>query len=206
MTGGRITVDGHDVRDVNRASLVNQIGTVIQEPFLFSGTISDNIRFNHSNVTDQQIVRAAKTVGAHDFISRMDGGYDAEVDERGGNLSAGQRQLIALARALVFDPRIIILDEATASVDSHTEMLIQEALGEVLKGRTALVIAHRLSTVRNANRIIVMDQGRIVEEGNHQQLLSSEGLYSKLYRMNFGDNGAGPSSANGNASGPSTSK
>ena len=206
VTAGRITVDGHDVRDVNRASLVNQIGTVIQEPFLFSGTISDNIRFNHSNVTDEQIVKAAKTVGAHDFILRMDGGYDAEVDERGGNLSSGQRQLIALARALVFDPRIIILDEATASVDSHTEMLIQEALGVVLKGRTALVIAHRLSTVRNADRIIVMDQGRIVEEGNHQQLLSSGGLYSRLYRMNFGGNGAGPSSANGNASGPSSSE
>ncbi len=193
VTEGSITVDGHDVRDVNRASLVNQIGTVVQEPFLFSGTVKDNIRFNHSGVTDEQVVRAAQIVGAHGFISRMDGGYDAEVEEWGGNLSAGQRQLIALARALVFDPRIIILDEATASVDSQTEMIIQEALGKALKGRTALVIAHRLSTVRNANRVIVMDAGRIVEEGNHRQLLSKGGVYSQLYRMSFGGNGAAPS-------------
>ncbi len=158
VTGGRITVDGYDVRDINRVSLVNQIGTVVQEPFLFSGTVRENIRFNHSRVTDEQIERAAKVVGAHNFITRMDGGYDAQVEEWGGNLSGGQRQLVALARALVFDPRIIILDEATASVDSQTEMLIQEALGEVLAGRTALVIAHRLSTVRNADRVIVMDQ------------------------------------------------
>ena len=197
VTGGRITVDGYDVRDINRVSLVNQIGTVVQEPFLFSGTVRENIRFNHSRVTDEQIERAAKVVGAHNFITRMDGGYDAQVEEWGGNLSGGQRQLVALARALVFDPRIIILDEATASVDSQTEMLIQEALGEVLAGRTALVIAHRLSTVRNADRVIVMDQGRIVEEGNHRQLLQTGGLYSKLYRMSFGDNGVGSSIADG---------
>ena len=197
VTGGRITVDGYDVRDINRVSLVNQIGTVVQEPFLFSGTIKENIRFNHSKVTDEQIEKAAKVVGAHNFITRMDGGYDAQVEEWGGNLSSGQRQLVALARALAFDPRIIILDEATASVDSQTEMLIQEALGQVLEGRTALVIAHRLSTVRNADRVIVMDQGRIVEEGNHRQLLQTGGLYSKLYRMNFGDNGASSSTADG---------
>jgi ATP-binding cassette subfamily B protein len=190
---GSIRVDGYDVRDVNRASLVNQIGTVVQEPFLFSGSIRDNIRFNHPRVTDAQIVRAAKTVGAHEFIMRLEDGYDDGVEERGMNLSAGQRQLIALARALVFDPRIIILDEATASVDSQTETVIQEALGQVLKGRTALVIAHRLSTVRNADRVIVMDQGEIVEEGNHLQLLQTGGLYSKLYRMNFGENGASES-------------
>ena len=197
VTGGRVTIDGHDVREVDRASLVNQMGTVIQEPFLFSGTIKENIRFCHPGVTDQQIVRAAEMVGAHEFISRMDGGYDAQVEEKGGNLSAGQRQLIALARALVFDPRIIILDEATASVDSYTEMLIQKALGEVLEDRTALVIAHRLSTVRDADRIVVLDGGRIVEEGNHQRLLDTGGLYARLYRMNFGGNGAGPSSGAG---------
>ena len=189
VTGGSIKVDGYDVREVNRASLVNQIGTVVQEPFLFSGSLKDNIRFNHPRVTDQQIVKAAKIVGAHDFIMKLEDGYDTGVEERGMNLSAGQRQLIALARALVFDPRIIILDEATASVDSQTETVIQEALGEVLEGRTALVIAHRLSTVRNADRVIVMDQGEIVEEGNHLQLLQTGGLYSKLYRMNFGENG-----------------
>ena len=204
VKGGRITIDGHDVRDVNRTSMVTQVGTVLQEPFLFSGTIKDNIRFSHFNVTDQQVIKAAKTVGAHEFISRMENGYDAEVEERGGNLSVGQRQLISLARALAFDPRIIILDEATASVDSYTEMLIQKALGEVLKDRTALVIAHRLSTVRNANRIIVMDQGRIVEEGNHQQLLDSGGIYFKLYQMNFGGNGVAPSSVDGNSSSPSS--
>ena len=189
VTGGSIRVDGYDVRDVNRTSLVTQIGTVVQEPFLFSGSIRDNIRFNHPRVTDKQIERSARTVGAHEFIMKMADGYDSPVEERGMNLSAGQRQLIALARALVFDPRIIILDEATASVDSQTETMIQEALGEVLEGRTALVIAHRLSTVRNADRVIVMHEGEIVEEGNHVQLLKTGGVYSKLYRMNFGDNG-----------------
>lgn len=187
VTEGRITVDGHDIRDVVRSSLVTQIGTVIQEPFLFSGTIRDNIRFNHLNVTDHQIVKAAQSVGIHGFISQLPEGYDSFVGEKGGNFSAGQRQLIALARALVFEPRIIILDEATASVDSQTEKVIQEALSQVLTNRTALVIAHRLSTVRNADRVVVMDQGEIVEEGKHEALLGSGGLYSKLYLMNFGD-------------------
>ncbi|MQF70199.1 ABC transporter ATP-binding protein [SAR202 cluster bacterium AD-804-J14_MRT_500m] len=190
VTGGRITVDGQDIRQIDRSSLVAQIGTVIQEPFLFSGSIKDNIRFSHSQVTDEQIVNAAKVVGVDSFIRRMDGGYDAPVDERGGNLSAGQRQLIALARALVFDPKIIILDEATASVDSYTEMIMQKSLGDVLRDRTALIIAHRLSTVRSADRIIVMDQGRIVEEGNHSELLDLQGVYSKLYRMSFENTGA----------------
>ena len=187
VTEGRITVDGHDIRDVVRSSLVTQIGTVIQEPFLFSGTIRDNIRFNHLNVTDHQIVQAAQSVGIHGFISQLPEGYDSFVGEKGGNFSAGQRQLIALARALVFEPRIIILDEATASVDSQTEKVIQEALSQVLTNRTALVIAHRLSTVRNADRVVVMDQGEIIEEGKHEALLRLGGLYSKLYLMNFGD-------------------
>ena len=189
VTGGRITVDGQDIRQIDRSSLVAQIGTVIQEPFLFSGSIKDNIRFSHSQVTDEQIVNAAKVVGVDSFIRRMDGGYDAPIDERGGNLSAGQRQLIALARALVFDPKIIILDEATASVDSYTEMIMQKSLGDVLRDRTALIIAHRLSTVRSADRIIVMDQGRIVEEGNHSELLDLQGVYSKLYWMSFENTG-----------------
>ena len=195
VTSGRITIDGYDNRDVKRTSLATQIGTVLQDPFLFSGSIKDNIRFCHQNVTDQQAIGAAKIVGAHEFISRMEQGYDSEVEERGSNLSVGQRQLISLARALAFDPRIIILDEATASVDSYTEMLIQRALREVLQHRTALVIAHRLSTVKNANRIIVMDQGRIVEEGNHDQLLDMQGVYSKLYQMNFGNNEVAQASA-----------
>jgi ATP-binding cassette subfamily B protein len=185
VTDGSISVNGHDIRELERSSMVSQIGTVIQEPFLFSGTISDNIRFSHPEISEDRIVEAAKTVGAHQFISKLEKGYESEVGERGSNLSVGQRQLISLARALVFDPKVIILDEATASVDSHSEMKIQESLNKVLKGRTAIVIAHRLSTIRNADRIIVMDQGQVVEEGNHKELLAKDGIYSKLYRMNF---------------------
>jgi len=186
VTDGAISVNGHDIRDLERASMVSQIGTVIQEPFLFSGTIADNIRFSHAEISEERIIEAAKVVGAHQFISQLEKGYKSQVGERGSNLSVGQRQLIALARALVFDPKVIILDEATASVDSYSEMKIQESLNKVLKGRTAIVIAHRLSTVRNADRIIVMDQGQVVEEGNHKELIAMNGIYSKLYRMNFG--------------------
>lgn len=184
VTSGRIMLDGYDVRDVTRSSLSRQIGVVPQEPFLFSGTVGDNIRYRNLGATDQDVIAAARTVGAHDFIARMEQGYDAQVEERGLNFSPGQRQLISLARALVSDPRIVILDEATATVDSPTEMLIQRALNEVLRGRTALIIAHRLSTVRDADRIVVMDSGRIVEEGTHQQLLASGGLYARLYAIN----------------------
>jgi ATP-binding cassette subfamily B protein len=165
VTDGRIVVDGHDIRDVQHASLARQMSIVLQEPFLFSGTIADNIRYAHTEVPDEDVERVARIVGAHGFISRMEKGYQAEVEERGQNLSPGQRQLIALARALVADPRIVILDEATASVDSYTERQIQRALERLLEGRTAIIIAHRLSTVRDADRIVVMEQGRIVEQG-----------------------------------------
>ena len=161
-----------------------QISIVPQDPFLFSGTIEDNIRYCQFGVMDEDIIEAAKLVGAHDFISGLEKGYDSQVEERGGNLSLGQRQLISLARALVANPRIVILDEATATVDSHSEMLIQRALKVVLEGRTALIIAHRLSTVRGADRIVVMDQGRIVEQGNHRELLRHRGLYARLYALN----------------------
>ena len=177
---GRITVDGHDIRDLNQASLARQMSVVLQEPYLFSGAVKDNIRYNRTEATDEDVVRAATAVGAHDFVTELEDGYDTLLQERGGNLSVGQRQLISFARALVADPRILILDEATANIDTYTEVLIQEALEELLKDRTALVIAHRLSTVRNADRIAVVDEGRVVEQGTHDQLTASGGLYSRL--------------------------
>lgn len=182
VTDGRILVDGHDLRDVRHASLARQMSIVLQEPFLFSGTIADNIRYAHVDVPDEEVQRVARIVGAHGFISRLEKGYQTEVEERGQNLSPGQRQLIALARALVADPRIVILDEATASVDSYTERQIQQALERLLEGRTAIIIAHRLSTVRDADRIVVMEQGRIVEQGKHADLLARGGTYARLYR------------------------
>ena len=165
-TSGRVLVDGHDVRSVQRDSLVHQTSIVMQEPVLFTGTIRENIRYSHDEVTDEDVERAARVVGAHEFIERLPEGYDTELQERGGNLSLGQRQPVSFARALAADPRILVLDEATAYVDTYTEMLIQRGLRELLKGRTSLVIAHRLSTVGSADKIVVMDQGRIVEQGN----------------------------------------
>ena len=177
---GRITVDGYDIRDLNQVSLARQMSVVLQEPYLFSGPLRDNIRFNRTEATEEEVVRAATAVGAHEFVTELEDGYDTILHERGGNLSVGQRQLISFARALVVDPRILILDEATANIDTYTELLIQESLKELLKDRTALVIAHRLSTVRNADRIVVVDQGRVVEQGTHDQLTASGGYYPRL--------------------------
>jgi ATP-binding cassette subfamily B protein len=184
---GRITVDGHDIRDVTRHSLVSQMSMVLQEPYLFSGTVADNIRYNNENLTKDDVVAAAKTVGAHEFILSLDDGYDTVLAERGVNLSVGQRQLLSFARAVVGNPRVIILDEATANIDTHTEVLIQQALQKVLAGRTSIVIAHRLSTVRNADNIVVLDQGKLVEMGNHEELLARKGgVYARLYAVNYG--------------------
>ncbi len=181
---GVIEVDGRDLREVTRLSIVSQMSMVLQEPFLFSGTVRENIKFSRPGITDERMIESARAVGAHEFISALPDGYDTRIAELGMNLSLGQRQLISFARALVADPRILVLDEATASVDSETEVQIQNALSVLLKGRTAILIAHRLSTIRHAGRILVMDKGRIVEEGDHYQLMESGGLYARLYRLN----------------------
>lgn len=182
---GAVLVGGKDVRDVTQDSLGRGVAMVLQEPFLFTGSVIENIRYHKVDATEEEVVRAAKAVGAHDFIMKLPEGYDTKVEQRGGNLSLGQRQLISFARALVADAKILVLDEATANIDSYTEMLIQQALQRLLEGRTGLVIAHRLATIRNADRIIVLQNGEIIEQGNHDQLMAKRGFYARLYNMNY---------------------
>ncbi|MCB1493755.1 MAG: ABC transporter ATP-binding protein [Rhodobiaceae bacterium] len=182
---GAVLVGGKDVRSVTQESLGRHIAMVLQEPYLFTGTVAENIRYASHWASDDDILEAAKAVGAHDFIMALPSGYDTMLEERGGNLSLGQRQLISFARALVVDAKILVLDEATASIDSYTEMLIQKALQRLLEGRTGLVIAHRLATIRNADRIVVLQQGQKIEEGSHDELIARKGLYAKLYSLNY---------------------
>jgi ATP-binding cassette subfamily B multidrug efflux pump len=182
---GQVLIGGHDVRDVTQESLGHQIAMVLQEPYLFSGTILENIRYRKEEASREDVVEAARAVGAHEFIMRLPDGYETSLEQRGGNLSLGQRQLISFARAIVADAKILVLDEATANIDSYTEMLIQQALARLLQGRTGMVIAHRLATIRGADRIIVLQDGKIIEEGNHNQLMALGGLYARLYSMNY---------------------
>lgn len=185
VQNGTVLVGGRDVRDVTQKSLGRHIAMVLQEPYLFTGTVRDNIRYATDWADDEAVVEAAIAVGAHDFIEALPQGYDTMLAERGSNLSLGQRQLLSFARALVTDAKILIMDEATANIDSYTEMQIQKALQRLLEGRTGLVIAHRLATIRNADRILVLQQGRLVEQGDHDTLIEHGGLYAQLYQLNY---------------------
>ena len=184
-TRGRVLVDDTDVKSVTLKSLREQMGIMTQDNFLFSGTIKDNIRYGKLDATDEEIVEAARSVHAHDFISKLEKGYDTEINERGTRLSNGQRQLIAFARTMISKPQILILDEATSSIDTHTEALVQQGIEAMLAGRTSFVIAHRLSTIKNADRIFVIDDGQIKESGSHDELLAAKGAYYKLYAAQF---------------------
>jgi len=184
-TAGCLRVDGVDLRTVTQGSLRRQMGMVLQDPFLFNGSVKENILFGRLGASDDEVIAAAKAVGAHDFVMRLKNGYDTSVEEGGATLSVGQRQLISFARALLADPRILILDEATSSVDTQTEQIIQKALATLLKGRTSFVIAHRLSTITNADKIVVIHDGKIIEQGTHIELLVKQGMYYELYRTGF---------------------
>jgi len=184
-TSGTIRVDGEDLSTVRGSSLRRHMGVVLQDTFLFTGTIEENIRYGRPDATDEEIVAAAKTVGADDFIRRFPEGYETQVRERGGRLSAGERQLVAFARALLADPKLLVLDEATSSVDLATEARIEKALDKLLTGRTSIVIAHRLSTVKRADRILVMSEGRVLEEGTHDDLIARPSAYRRLHESQF---------------------
>jgi ATP-binding cassette subfamily B protein len=184
-TFGSVKIDGIDIKNVNIESLRSQMGIMLQDSFLFSTSIKENIRYGKLNATDEEVIAAAKAVNAHEFIEKLEDGYDTNVNERGSRLSLGQRQLIAFARALIADPRILILDEATANIDTETEILVQDGIKKLMEGRTSIVIAHRLSTIRDCDKIFVLSHGKIVEEGTHEQLLLNRGYYHKLYTAQY---------------------
>lgn len=187
VTEGAVLIDGIDIRAISQDSLRKQVRVISQDPFLFSRSIAENIRYGAPDASDAQVETAAREANAHEFISKLPEGYQTRIMEGGVNVSQGQRQLLSIARALLTDPRVLILDEATANIDTVTEALIQDALARLLKGRTAIVIAHRLSTVRNADWVYVLDQGRLVEQGNHNELIALQGLYASLYERQFMD-------------------
>ena len=185
IDSGSIRIDGIDINTVTIASLRKQMGVMMQDSFIFAGTIMDNIRYGNMEATDEQVIQAAKTVCAHDFIMAMEDGYYTQVNERGSRLSQGQRQLISFARALLADPKILILDEATSSIDTETEILLQQGLAQLLKGRTSFIIAHRLSTIKNSSCILYVDKGNILEKGTHEQLMELKGEYYQLYMSQY---------------------
>jgi ATP-binding cassette subfamily B multidrug efflux pump len=185
IDAGTISIDGEDIRSVHKESLRRQLGIVLQQSFLFAESVMENIRYGRLDASDEDVIEAAKLANADGFIRRLPQGYETELSERGANLSEGQRQLLAIARAILADPRILILDEATSSVDTRTEVQIQSALLALMKGRTSFVIAHRLSTIRNADKIVVIDNGEIVEQGHHDDLLTAQGAYARLYQSQF---------------------
>jgi ATP-binding cassette subfamily B protein len=182
---GRITIDEIDIADFDLFYLRSKIAVVLQDVFLFSGSVYDNVTLRNGNISKEQVVEAAKLIGIHDFILQLPGGYDYNVMERGATLSLGQRQLLSFVRALLYDPAILILDEATSSVDTESEQLIQHAIDQLIAGRTSIIIAHRLSTIRKANKIIVLDKGEIREFGSHEELMNRRGYYHRLHQMQF---------------------
>lgn len=185
VNSGEILIDGHNVKDFNRTELREMFGMVLQDTWLFNGTIMDNIRYGRLNATDEEVIEAAKAAHVHHFVKTLPDGYKMELNEEGTNVSQGQKQLLTIARAILADPKILILDEATSSVDTRTEVLIQKAMDNLMKGRTSFIIAHRLSTIRDADLILVMNEGDIVEQGNHEELLAKGGFYAKLYNSQF---------------------
>ena len=184
---GKISIDGVDIMDITRDNLRKCYGMVLQDSWLFNGTIMENLRYGNENATEEEVITAAKAAYAHSFIRRMSDGYNTVISEDGGNLSQGQKQLLTIARAILADNKILILDEATSSVDTRTEIEIQKAMDNLMKGRTSFVIAHRLSTIRDADLILVMKDGDIIEQGNHEELLAKNGFYANLYNSQFED-------------------